>query len=152
MAALVMTVAAGCGKTDRPGTVRAGGRATYKGQPLAGATVTFVPQSGKGAAVGMTDESGRFRLISSGSEGALPGAYKVTVTKTQEAAAGAAPQTTDLQAMQKADMVGMKAAPPPAAAQPSNLVPSKYATADKTPLTFEVTQGGKNEFDLDLVD
>ena len=132
--------------------VKAGGRVNYKGQPVAGATVTFVPQSGKGAAVGLTDDSGRFRLTTSGGEGALPGAYTVTVTKTEGAAAGAAPQTTDPEALRKADMAGMKAVPPPAAAQPANLVPSKYAAADKTPLTFEVTEGGKNEFDLDLTD
>jgi len=149
---MIVAIAAGCGKSVRSGAAKASGRVTYKGQPLADATVTLVPQSGKGAgAAGLTDESGRFRLTTSGGEGAFPGAYKVTVTKTEEAAASAAPKTADIEALQKADLQGLKGAPK-SASPPKSLVPSKYTTAAKTPLSCEVTQGGKNEFDFDLAD
>jgi hypothetical protein len=146
-----MALAAGCAKTGQPGAVKAGGRVTYKGQPVAGATVTFVPQSGKGAAVGMTDASGRFRLMTSGGEGALVGAYKATVTKPEQAGAGVASDTSDPESLKKADMAAFKPAAKPAA-QPKALLPGKYATAGNTPLTYEVTDKGKNEFEIELVD
>lgn len=144
---LAVTIAAGCSKSGTPGTVKAGGRVTYGGQGVAGATVTFVPQSGKGAAVAMTDPSGNFQLMTAGSLGALPGSYKVTVTKTQESG-GAAP-ANDPEAARKADMAGLKPAAAQAAA-PKNALPEKYAAPDKTPLTFEVKSSGKNDFQLEL--
>jgi len=151
LAALAVAVAVGCAKTGRPGTVKAGGQVTYKGQPLAGATVTFVPQSGKGAAVGMTDASGRFSLMTSGGDGAFPGAYKVTITKTDQPEGQATPQKMDAEAMQKLDMEMMKKARSPSS-QPKDLLPIKYKTADKTPLTSQVEASGKNDFQLDLAD
>lgn len=150
MAALALTATAGCNKSDGPATVKAAGQVTHKGQPVEGATVTFVPPSGKGAAVGMTDAAGRFRLMASGRDGALPGAYKVTVTKT-DAAAAAAPQATDAEAMRKADMQGMGAAAK-ADAKPKDLLPGKYSAIDQTPLTAEVPEGGKTDFAFDLAD
>lgn len=149
-ALLMIAGAAGCAKTEGLGTVKAGGEVIYKGQPVAGATVTFVPQSGKGAAVAMSDQSGRFHLMTSGTNGALPGSYKVTVTKSEEATA-ATSQTADLEARKKADMAGIKPASE-AASLPKNLLPEKYATADKTPLAFEVQPSGQNNFRLELTD
>ena len=151
-AALVAAMAAGCAKQDDLGTVKAGGQVTYKGQPVTGAVVTFVPQSGKGAAVAVSDGAGRFRLMTSATSGAVPGVYKVTVTKAREVATDSAAQAAnDLEAKKKADMAGLKAAPDPAS-PPQSLLPEKYAAADKTPLTFEVQASGQNDFQLDLAD
>jgi len=45
----------------------------------------------------------------------------------------------------------VQASPKPAS-PPKSLAPSKYATADKTPLSYDVPQGGKTDFEIDLTD
>jgi hypothetical protein len=78
MAASVLT---GCSKS---GTVRVEGIVTLDNQPVPEATVLFIPEGGTGQpAHGMTDENGKFQLTTfKENDGALPGAYKVTVTKS----------------------------------------------------------------------
>ncbi len=137
-------LALGCGDSsddqwtkDRPAVADAEGVVLYNNEPVEGATVVFAPAGGKHAASGLTDSSGRFSVSAfPNSEGAVPGSYKVTVTKleTPVAAGGG-------------DGHGESVTAPP-----KNLLPSKYAETSQTPLTAEVPESGKTDFEFQLAD
>ena len=77
---LVLTQA-GCGPT-----VTVKGVVTLDGNPLPGATVLFVPEAGGAGrpASGLSDDAGHFRLTTyRPGDGAVPGTYRVVVTKTE---------------------------------------------------------------------
>jgi hypothetical protein len=132
-----MAVAAsGCGENTGLATVAVTGTVTQKGTPVEGAIVSFVP-AGPGAvgAVGTTDAAGKFSLTThSKDDGAVPGQYKVTVTKYEGAKAvegtGQATATGDM----PASYTGAAADAPPA----KNLLPEKYASPDTSGLTGTV--------------
>ena len=76
----------GCGGEKKlAGTVPVSGTVKLKGAPLAGATVMFAPTTtGVRAASGMTDANGQFKLTTlQAGDGAFPGDFLVTVTKTE---------------------------------------------------------------------
>ncbi len=78
---LLALVQAGCG-----GTAEVKGRVTLDGKPVAGATILFVPEPGSSArpATGFTDAEGNFRLTTfRPNDGAVVGAYKIVVTKSE---------------------------------------------------------------------
>jgi hypothetical protein len=81
--ALVGGFAAGCG--DGRGAVPLSGTVLLDGRPLARATVAFVPEEdGRRPAAGVSDENGRFELTTfTEGDGALPGGYRVIVTKVE---------------------------------------------------------------------
>jgi len=139
----------GCG-ANALGTVKAGGQVTYKGEPLAGATVTFVPQSGQRAASGISDASGQFLATTLVvGDGAMPGRYTVTVTKTQESMV---PKTTeemstdDMRKIEK-EMMGKA---PAMGIEPVNLLPAKYKSAETSPLNCDLPKSGKGDFMFEL--
>ena len=72
---------AGCGED----TVPVKGLVMLDGNPVEGATVTFGTEDGKRSYGGFTDSNGSFFLSGGGVPGALPGTYKVTVTKAKKA-------------------------------------------------------------------
>ena len=78
---ITASVVTGCSKS---GLVRVEGIVLLENEPVAEATVLFIPEGGTGQpAQGMTDESGKFQLTTfKENDGARPGAYKVTVTKS----------------------------------------------------------------------
>ena len=78
---ITASVVTGCSKS---GFVRVEGIVLLDNDPVAEATVLFIPEGGTGQpAHGMTDENGKFQLSTfKENDGALPGAYKVTVTKS----------------------------------------------------------------------
>ena len=78
---LTVSVATGCSKS---GLVPVEGIVVLENEPVPEATVLFIPEGGTGQpAHGMTDENGKFQLSTfKENDGALPGAYKVTVTKS----------------------------------------------------------------------
>lgn len=122
---------------DRPEVVDAEGVVTYQNQPVEGATVVFAPTDGKHAASGLTDSSGRFAVSAfPNSEGAVPGSYKVTVTKLETPSASA----------EGGDGHGESVA------APKNLLPTKYAETAGTPLTADVPASGKTDFQFDLAE
>lgn len=142
----------GCGSNEL-GTVKASATLTYKGEPLAEATVTLVPQeSGKRAAVGITDASGVVHFTTlAGGDGAIPGSYKVTVTKTSESVAlKPATDFNDVEAMRKAEAERNRASPLTGGAPPKDLLPTKYKLAESTPLKCDVQSSGANEFKFEL--
>jgi hypothetical protein len=77
---LATALATGCGKT-----AAVKGRVTLDGKPVSAATVLFVPEDGDAGrpASGMTDGDGYFQLTTyRPDDGALPGAYRIVVSKT----------------------------------------------------------------------
>ena len=81
---LVATITlVGCTGTESLDTVPVEGMVTMNDSPVEGATVVFTPAGGEGhAAAGVTDASGRFQLTTEASgDGAVPGSYKVKITK-----------------------------------------------------------------------
>ena len=127
------------------------GSVKYKGAAVADATVTFIPLTGTvpagskdpatagRTAVAKTDAAGEFKLTTiKPNDGALPGDYKITVTKLEPTVP--VTPSTDI------------AAPPPKVTPPKSLLPAKYGNADATALKATVKKGGPNRVDLSLED
>jgi len=131
----LLLAASGCaGGTGKP--VKVEGTVTLDGNALDGAMVQFYPEDGGGhAASGTTGTDGSFRLTTwSNGDGALPGNYKIVITKKDDAvptvgnANGDDPKfKTDM--MKKFSLEQSKKAPPK---KPS--LPANYMDATKTPL------------------
>ncbi len=136
----------GCGgpATDpnRPKTVPATGSVTYQGSPVEGATVMFVSTSGQGrGAVANTDASGRFTLTTfEAGDGAIPGSYKVTISKSI------------LEGAPEEGATGTEPGVEPDAGTAKDLVPAKYKDANQSGLTAEVKDGESNDFTFELTD
>jgi hypothetical protein len=126
------------GCSNSHGTASVSGTVLYKNQPIDGATVIFHPQGdSKDAkpAQGRSGSGGHFTLTtylgpSEQPAGALPGEYKVTVTKIDE------PQGTY---------------DPHKDAPLKNHVPGKYSTPQQSPLAVTV-KPGTNRPELKLED
>jgi hypothetical protein len=161
---LAVAVIVGCAQqSDRPKTLKASGTVTYNGSPVEGAVVTFSPTGvGGHAASGTTDASGNFRLSTFESgDGAVPGSYAVSVSKTEGGAqpdagvAGGGGQDYDAiyEAMEKqgVDVMGSGEGAK-AEAEAKDLLPAKYKNPTESGLTAEVTEGGNNTFTFALED
>ena len=152
LAALAFLV--GCAdKGADVGTTAVTGTVTLDGQPVEGASVSFSPKSADGrAAAGKTDASGHFALTTiAAGDGAMPGSYGVTVTKTsggKPAMTGPpdASATPEERAAYMASVQEMQKAP----REITDLLPVKYKTVADSGLTAEVKKGGKNEFTFEL--
>ena len=72
---------------NRPATAAATGTVTYKGAPVEAPTWPLFPQGGQGTgANGRTDATGKFAMTTfDPGDGAVPGTYQVTVSKTTAA-------------------------------------------------------------------
>jgi hypothetical protein len=95
-------------------------------QPIEGSASTLASQS-------VTDASGRFELsthVGAGKfkPGIVPGTYSVVITKL--------------------DTAGISTTLAP----PKNVLPKKYANANTSGLTANVTAGQENDFDFALTD
>jgi hypothetical protein len=119
---------------------------TYKGAAVEGAVVTLQPASDTSIkpASGTTDASGNFTVSTfiGGADqapGAMPGEYKVTVTKI-----AASTMTSEQMAQQMQS--GGKMEPP------KNELPEKYASTTSSGLTATVGADGLSGLKLDLVD
>jgi hypothetical protein len=138
-AACTAPLAAGCGGS---GTVPVKGTLTFDGKPLAGAFVTLIPDGPGGReAHGSTDAGGVFHLSTfSPKDGALPGAYKVTVTYSEPVPVPAnLKSATDVQ----------KAAAEAVDSRTTGLViPPIYAQPDRTVLKHRVPEDGDLKLEL----
>ena len=135
----------GCsGETKLKGTVGVSGTVTQKGAPLAGATVTFAPTAtGARAASGTTDATGKFTLTTlSPGDGAFPGDYQVTVTKTETVG------KVYTQDEANAYYAQNQAYPP--SPEIKNVIDAKYASAETSGLKASVKQEGPNEIKLEV--
>lgn len=159
---LASVVLFGC-TSGSSGTIAATGKVTKGGQPVSGAAVTFVPTASDGkAASGTTDASGVYKLTTFvNGDGALPGSYKVIITKFP-GAAPAGPSTAgeanpaDVDAAYKAaekqgqnllNPTGQEAAP-----TSQNELNAKYASAATSGFTAEVKAGEAKSFDFEVTD
>jgi hypothetical protein len=144
-AVLGLAAIAGCAgdrpKWQRPKPFPAGGVVRLNGQPLEGALVTFTNATLGVSATGRTDAEGKFILTTfEQGDGAVPGKYKVAVSKV----------------IAPAGLVDKHAAPvmrnarAPAAPQPRWLIPKRYGNAETSGLTAEVAEGGSGEIVLEL--
>ncbi len=134
--------AVGCGKAvdpNRPKTFPVSGTVTYKGQPVEGATIMFV--GGKRGAAGRTDASGKFSMTTfEANDGAIPGSYKVAISKT--ILEGAPPEGA----------TGTKPGVEPDSGKAKELLPEKYKDPAKSGLTVDVKEGGVKDLKFDLTD
>lgn len=135
--AIILGCSSPADTSNRPATVPVTGTVTYNGSPLEGATVAFLPKKpGDPGASGRTDASGKFSLTAfEPGDGAVPGSYLVTVTKTEAQGGGEAQDDSE--------------APVTA---PKSLIPEKYNNPQGSGLTADVKEGDPNEFTFELKD
>lgn len=137
---------AGCGGSSdpwvakRPKVVLAEGTVKYSGDPLAGATVVFNPATEAGtAAQAVTDASGHFQLMAFPPEkGAVPGQYKVTVTKIEIPPTPKPPPGTE---------AGHEEQPTP---PPKHLIPERYSDPEKSGLSQDIPPEGKKDITITI--
>ncbi len=127
---------------DHPDTASVTGTVTYNGEAVEGATVSFSPaEAGGQGAIGKTDAQGSFTVQTQwGAEGAVPGSYKVSITKSE----GHVTSDEDMETAQ----IGEDAAAAPVA----DALPAKYGSAGTSELTADVTADGENNFTFELTD
>ena len=139
----VMALAlAGCGADAAgkklPESVSVTGTVIMNGAPLRNATLWFVPAEGtKGSgSTGYTDESGEYELtVVHGNEGAVPGKYKVLISKL---------------VLPDGSEIPPDSTEPPAMLNAHELLPSTYSTIEETVLTAVVpADGGEIDFKFD---
>jgi len=140
-------VVAGCGGGDdpfkkaRPKTVSSSGTITYNGQPLKFATIVLEPQvEGGVAAMGRSDGEGHFYVNAFPPDpGAVPGTYRVSVTKTE------APKQNTYDANSHDAPVEEESS------EPVSLIPPKFGESDTSGLTLEIPAEGSETLKLDLM-
>jgi hypothetical protein len=134
---LALAVFAGC--DGGRGTTSVSGTVLYNNQPVDGASVSLLPKSESADAKparGTTDASGNFTVTTyfgpdDQPAGALPGEYRVTITKIDE------PQ----------GVFDPLKDPPP-----KSHLPAKYGTPQASRLSATVTAAGPNHFEFKLED
>lgn len=149
-AAIGLLLALGCQQgADRPTTYPVTGTVTLNGQAVEGATVSFQLADGSGSAVGVTGASGAYKLTTfEADDGAVAGEYKVAISKYEGGAAAGGPEGDMMSAEYEKAMAGGGAKQEPS--QPKNVLPPKYADANKSGLTATVSESGENNFDFAL--
>ena len=128
-AIILLPFVLGCSSSH--GTASITGMVLYKDQPVGGATIILHPQGDAATskpAQGKSEGGGKFSVTtyfgpSDQTSGALPGDYKVTVTKIDEPQGAFDPHKD----------------PPP-----KNHLPVKYMTPAKTPLSVTIKPGANN--------
>lgn len=145
---LAVCLFAGCAPSE-PTPVKAIGKVTLDGKPVDGANVTLIPQGAGKTANATTDASGVVKLKTNNIDGALPGNYKVTVSKMKamdigQAAPGTDPTKMYLKAMEKHGKNGQ--------IDQSSLhqLPIKYSDLMQSGLTLDVPAAGIENFTLEL--
>lgn len=145
--------ALGCGGTPTPKgrlpVYAVSGTVTYKGKPVTYADVTFSNLDSKKSSFGRTDESGAYRLTTyAGNDGATAGRHTVTIAKLEPPAAPPKP----LAGVESQDYAppGVDMSTDPVKPKPA--IPEKYAKAETSGFTAEVSADGSNQFHFDLMD
>ena len=129
LATIVLTTAGCGGKNDLP-LAPVEGSVTYQGKPLNHGRVVFSPLDGTSGpqAVGEIGPDGSFQMRTVDHDGAPVGRHRVTVHCRR-------PPTDQ----ERKDLVVTEL-----------LIPARYARHAETPLVFEVTKGGNNEYNIAL--
>jgi hypothetical protein len=140
-AALFLAGMSGCGS----GTKTVKGTVTLNGEPFAGAAVTYHPvDPGGRPANGTTDASGNFSLGTyKPGDGALPGAYRVTIGYTEPvhtvAEPGQGAMLTVMKQLQQANKASKKVEPK---------IPLRYNDEAKSGFKATVPPDGPVKFEL----
>jgi hypothetical protein len=143
--AVALTVAvSGCGRT-----YPVEGVVLLDGAPLDGVTIVFEPEGSGQPAVGMTAADGSFKLGTQAGTGALPGKYRVLLTKVTGPKPG------------RPAWIGRRNPPPSESEKAAYLrqvadtkkqqrewVPKAYTNTTTTPLRFTVPVPGKLRLEL----
>ncbi|MDB5337455.1 MAG: hypothetical protein JWN70_3074 [Planctomycetaceae bacterium] len=134
----------GCRGQALPQTVPVTGTVVYQTKPVEGAQVVLnsTDPAGKPAS-GTTDAQGKFTVQTyvdpaNQVKGAMPGNYKVTVTKVEKST------------MSSEDMMKASAGKKPAG--PKHLLPAKYSSPATTDLPAEIKKGSNPPLVLELKD
>jgi hypothetical protein len=123
----------GCGRRGELPTVKAGGIVTIDDQPLANAHVIFTPDTGR-AATSQTAADGSFALGTyQPGDGAIVGHHHVTVV-----------------AREPGDGQTNRPGAPGIELPGRSLIPEKYSNTGTSGLAFDVTEDGKNSFQVKL--
>ncbi len=133
-AALLMVLGlAGCGPASNlPKTVPAEGVVTLDGTPVSDVTIIFIAETGTYNATAVTDAQGKFALKAfPEKDGAVPGKYKVEMTKTIVEAASAKKDEPN---------VNLKYG-----------LPKKYATYTTSGLSKDIPEAGVKDIKFELV-
>jgi hypothetical protein len=81
---LGLLLAWGCGDDGLPRRYRVYGEVTYNGKPLPRGTVNFIPEGGEGRAASGPIKEGSYDLTTlNPGDGAIPGAYRVTIAAVE---------------------------------------------------------------------
>ena len=139
---LVILVIPGCSSANKPVDVE--GVVLLDNVAVADATVLFIPDGGSGQpAHGLTDENGKFQLTTfKENDGAFPGSYKVTVTKSVPP-----PQPPEADPGDSKSVVAHFKAIKEHKKEKSPL-PTKYASEKTTPFHYTVPVSGKVTLEL----
>ncbi len=119
---LIFALLAGCGGGPKPLPVS--GVVTLDGQPVADAGVMFCPTENGPMATGTTDANGKFQLKTTNSRGAMPGQYRVAISKKEESG----PKS-------KSGMID------PRLIKVKWIIPQKYSNPESSGLKAEVSPG-----------
>lgn len=137
-----------------PETVPVSGIVLLDGQPVEGASIVFAPADGaKYPAKALTDRSGQFEVDAFPSKsGAVPGKYKVMISKTIETTdaslvAAKAPVAADSDAAVEG---AAHAAGDTSGVHWVNSLPAKYANPNTSGLTADVPPGGTSDIKFEL--
>lgn len=150
---LLCVFATGCG--GGLGTVPAGGSVTVDGKPAEGVLVLFTPDSPEGMpASGVTDATGTFKLTTEiNGDGALPGAYKVAISKYEETGPDV-PEGEEGQTAEEMDMDAIYAAVEKGGdIKSKRVVAAKYGSAATSGLTATIEdkeEEGANSFTFEV--
>lgn len=141
--ALLCVPFAGCENVpEGPRTVPASGVVTLNGEPIEGAAIVFIGDGGEFSAHGMSDSQGQFSLDSfEYKTGAVPGSYKVVVTKTVEITEESGAKLKGEGALHAGEgaQVGIR-----------NDLPSKYQNPNNG-LEFVIPEDGTTDLQIELV-
>src|SRR5579872_5545777 len=130
----IVCLVAGCGASDKPVEVNLDlvpvrGVVTLDNQPLADADITFrfdgTPPKGFIAGGAKSDSSGKFIVMTGSKPGAMPGRYKITVSRLRMA--DGSPVKIDKDSGMDMEMLRM-------GGQLKDSVPARYSDAENTEL------------------
>jgi len=146
LAGMGLVIVLGC--SDESGLAKryaVSGTVNYNGKPVEKGTITFTPNDPAGRTASGDISNGSYSLTTATpGDGALPGAYKVTVVAREM-------DTTKLQEVAKGGQHHHDADFAKAVKSAKVLVPAKYSLADTSGLTAEV-KASSNSIPFDLKD
>ena len=148
---IALLMVSGCGGDSGTATVKVKGVVMAGGKAVDGAVITFYSKSGGEAASGRTDAEGKFQLTTrKPNDGAVPGDYVVTVSKSDGATEATAYDPSKGGALSPDYIKQMQNVSKGSKDPAKGALPAKYASIKDSGLVRTVTASGPNEFDFDL--